>query len=415
MNVPTIKVEQSDVLVKPEPGSLPTSPVGFSDEDIYEDAGDVDFSHVDRDVYLMRLPDWVWANWANIDDDEQIQLGTVRVEDLGLDPKGSKGEHKQKMTLLLSNSTPYNEGLPQEYSMQVTNNHPSNLFIFSEKDLPGYKSHKPIKEGDGTEPGDVKDVKDVKLGSNAAHTGPSRTGASRAGRGPHEATAGSKRWQPYVRKAIPKQISLAAAVKREINCLPIENAEYARIMASRAAQAAKLLPETRFLKGLSSTRVNLLAPGTLEASAGFGSFIRLGATQRPKGPDLKAARIPQNELLDLIYDCFRRYSYWSMKALKIELRQPEAYLKSTLEMVAELVKSGRFAMTWTLKPENKIDQYATKVEGSDEAAPDVGFGMDGASDAPDGNDDGDGIGTGDDDEDDGDDDEGFEMQDVPPA
>jgi transcription initiation factor TFIIF subunit beta len=74
----------------------------------------------------------------------------------------------------------------------------------------------------------------------------------------------------------------------------------------------------------------------------------------------KAARIPQNELLDKIFACFRRYNYWSMKALRAELQQPEAYLRETLEKVAVLAKSGRFATQWSLKPENKLSEY---VEG----------------------------------------------------
>jgi transcription initiation factor TFIIF subunit beta len=85
--------------------------------------------------------------------------------------------------------------------------------------------------------------------------------------------------------------------------------------------------------------------------------------------------MPQNELLDLIFDCFKRYNYWSLKSLKSELNQPEAYLKSTLEKVAVLVKSGRFAMTWTLKPEVKVNGYA---EVKNEQAPDSG--IDGPSD-----------------------------------
>lgn len=96
-----------------------------------------------------------------------------------------------------------------------------------------------------------------------------------------------------------------------------------------------------------------------------------------------------------------------MKALKAELNQPEAYLKSTLEMIAELVKSGRFAMTWTLKPENKIDQYAA-AEGVEEQAPDAGY--DATADLFDGNDDGGGGGVSGDDDDEDD----VKMEDVLP-
>ncbi len=90
--------------------------------------------------------------------------------------------------------------------------------------------------------------------------------------------------------------------------------------------------------------------------------------------------MPQNKLLDLIYDCFKRYKYWPLKSLKAELDQPEAYLKQSLELVAHLVRQGTHAMTWELKPEFLIGAYAdvTLEQPKDEVAPDTGY--DGASD-----------------------------------
>lgn len=103
--------------------------------------------------------------------------------------------------------------------------------------------------------------------------------------------------------------------------------------------------------------------------------------------------MPQNELIDLIYDCFTRYNYWPLKSLKTELNQPETYLKQTLEMVAQLVRTGPHAMTWQLKPESKVNSY-TKAESyeraKDENAPDTGYGLDEHSDA---GEIGDGLGT----------------------
>ena len=99
----------------------------------------------------------------------------------------------------------------------------------------------------------------------------------------------------------------------------------------------------------------------------------------------KAARIPKNQLLDLIFDCYRQYQYWSMKALRQRTEQPDSYLRSVLEEVAVLVKSGPFANTYTLS-----EAYRDKA-GNDakEAAAEP------ASD--------------------GDDDEGEEMEDVLPT
>lgn len=86
-----------------------------------------------------------------------------------------------------------------------------------------------------------------------------------------------------------------------------------------------------------------------------------------KGQHYKAARIPENELKDLIFDCFKRYAYWPMRALRKELNQPENYLRQVLDPVAELVKSGPFANSWQLRPGYQESNYDVDVK--DEAAP----------------------------------------------
>ena len=94
--------------------------------------------------------------------------------------------------------------------------------------------------------------------------------------------------------------------------------------------------------------------------------------------------MPQNDLLDLIYECFREYRYWPMKSLKARLNQPEAYLRSTLELVAVLVKQGPHSGTWQLRPDSQYSAYeSAQLDGAskDEAAPEFGDGGD--SDAKD--------------------------------
>lgn len=67
--------------------------------------------------------------------------------------------------------------------------------------------------------------------------------------------------------------------------------------------------------------------------------------------------MPQNELLDRIFGCFRQYSHWRTQDLREQLQQPEQYLKQTLELVAQMVKQGDFTGTWTLKPEAQQSNY----------------------------------------------------------
>lgn len=89
--------------------------------------------------------------------------------------------------------------------------------------------------------------------------------------------------------------------------------------------------------------------------------------------------MPQNELLDLIYDCFKRYRYWTMRSIKDELNQPETYLRSTLELVAVLVKQGPHSGTWQLRPDAQLSAYEgmqMPESVKDEAAPDVEGGGD---------------------------------------
>ncbi len=71
-----------------------------------------------------------------------------------------------------------------------------------------------------------------------------------------------------------ERTALAGMITMEINCLPVENAEYRRIMDRRAEQAMKPKRETKLLTGIiSSHGGNLLAPGTLGSSGNFNTFI----------------------------------------------------------------------------------------------------------------------------------------------
>ena len=92
---PSVKLEADHISfnvdesrVKQDPDLIGTSPAALSDDDIYEDAGDLDFNSAHQGVWLTRLPKFLWENWSKIDDDEEIQLGTIRIES----PPGNTGD-----------------------------------------------------------------------------------------------------------------------------------------------------------------------------------------------------------------------------------------------------------------------------------------------------------------------------------
>ncbi len=90
------------------------------------------------------------------------------------------------------------------------------------------------------------------------------------------------------------------------------------------------------------------------------------AAPKTKKVEPKTARMPENDLLDLIFACFAKFRFWSLRSLRAEIPQPELYLRQTLEKVAELHRSGTFANNWELKRENRRQTSATaEVKASD--------------------------------------------------
>lgn len=90
----------ADLSIKADPDAPGTgaSPAAFSEEDIYEDAGDLEFNTAlpYQGVYLAKVPKYVWESWSKLDDDAEIQIGTIRTQIV----PGSKGEQKARHFLI---------------------------------------------------------------------------------------------------------------------------------------------------------------------------------------------------------------------------------------------------------------------------------------------------------------------------
>lgn len=52
------------------------------DEDIYEDAGDLDFNGFEIDpsstIYMAKLPKYLWDQWSKLDKHTEAHIGNVR-------------------------------------------------------------------------------------------------------------------------------------------------------------------------------------------------------------------------------------------------------------------------------------------------------------------------------------------------
>ncbi|KAI0444831.1 transcription initiation factor IIF, beta subunit-domain-containing protein [Xylaria telfairii] len=329
-----------DPAVKPDPDAMSTLPGVMEDDDIYEDAGDLEFAEFNpstnpaaADVYLTHVPKYLYQAWASLDDDEEIRIGTVRkwIE------VGKDGRQTERMALLLDHSKPNHQTIPKEYTLEAKDMDLANSFLFTEQDLPGFKSRS--------------------HGANSDLPPHLRRRQEQQQR-PEEKTqpeGGVKKnkYQPRYRKAIPKKTTLAGKFSREINCLPVWTEETKHILKTMNDDAMKPKVSTSIVKSFDPSGV--IQAGAHVAHERFSNLVRTAPEQKKskKQKEEKAARLPQSELRDRIFQCYDKYAYWSLKAFKQALHQPEAWLRENLEELAMLHKSGRFANYWELKPEYK--------------------------------------------------------------
>ncbi|KAF2201441.1 transcription initiation factor IIF [Delitschia confertaspora ATCC 74209] len=309
----------------------PNSGFVDDDDDLYEDTGELTMPPKDAvpDIWLTSIPKWLWQSIADAGDDDEIEIGTVAVF------KNQDGsiDKNRPLKMVFNDKWTENSQLPRAYELQPSAHVDPNTYIFTEKDLPGYK---PTGYGFGR--------------NNLQY-------------GTQDPKARVQKRSKY-RKAIPKHTTLVGTPTREYNAHPIETAEFKKFMAARAKQA---------IEG-NHNKIHWYKDTEFQdqqaAQTSFQGFIR--RTTQPRQKQDKAARIPKNELLDILHGCFDQFMYWRMKELKVRTHQPEAYLKETLQEIADLVKSGEYASTWKRKNEfnkntaTQVQAMAPKEEGGDD-------------------------------------------------
>ncbi len=86
--VPTVNVEHASAShIKAELGDGAPSPY-MDEDDLYEeDAGDLDFSQAQQQLWLSHIPRSLWETWSSLGDDEEIEIGTIRVEGTNTEPR----------------------------------------------------------------------------------------------------------------------------------------------------------------------------------------------------------------------------------------------------------------------------------------------------------------------------------------
>ncbi|KAL0953202.1 hypothetical protein HGRIS_004457 [Hohenbuehelia grisea] len=146
---------------------------------------------------------------------------------------------------------------------------------------------------------------------------------------------------------------LTGRIKHDCNLRPVFSERYRRQMRERTKKYNTPKRQIRMIEdaGVSGGRggINRLSSGVGVGSGNaFGDLIK--SKQKPaKGAFERMARMPRNQLLDLIFSYFRETPRWGLKVLREKTQQPEAYLKEVLQEVALLHRSGEHNGMWELK------------------------------------------------------------------
>lgn len=200
--------------VKPEPGIKPDpedakpSPAALSDDDIYEDAGDLEF-YTDKTVegtknfagsiYMTHVPKYLYDAWEHLDDDAEIRIGTIRQWH---EPGPNGQPPTTRLAMLLDHQRPEHQNVPKEYNLDIRDMALNNTFLFTEQDLPGYKNR--TQGANNNIPPHLRRRHEQqareKLQKDNDTNDNTNNATTNSSNNNHR---GKKRYQPYYRKAIP--------------------------------------------------------------------------------------------------------------------------------------------------------------------------------------------------------------------
>ncbi|KAI5990687.1 transcription initiation factor IIF, beta subunit-domain-containing protein [Pisolithus marmoratus] len=258
-------------------------------------------------VWLVKIPKHLMARWASIDQ-EDVHLATIRIYPNAVSPSG----RSPRIFLFLppdpNDPTPRASDLPQ---------------------FPSDAAYVPVGEG-----GVHVDKYELDMVNGSVEN--QLVVAER----PKDPAPPPSVTTPHAYNPRARTTILTGRIKHECNLRPLFNESYRLQMRE---QTIRMIEEA----GVSGGRggINRLSTGISTGS--FADMIK--AKQKPiKGTFERMARMPRNQLLDMLFQLFQEQPRWSIKPLRERTQQPEAYLKEVLNEIATLHRSGEYNGLWEL-------------------------------------------------------------------
>lgn len=313
--------------------SILSDPEDYLEED---ETLDMNLTNGSQKIWLVKLPRYLAEKWSNTQELSGKNLGTIKIKQGGGQPNKKKLQVK-----LVLNDEQKDVTIPQEYDLSVLNTLVKNSYVFSEENLKKFKQEL-------TEVTDMPDQPTLPSLDKQQKTKPYkffRVQKNRVGLDGKPV----KKFVPFV-KTIPKKTNLVGKIVHDCQIIPSKtDGKYNEIMMKKRQniEQAKPRPKVTLLEEI---------PGVIQSNAGpsikgNNTSVFLKSTHNKNKNDGRAIRMPKKDLLDLLFRLFEEYEYWSMKGLKERTRQPESYLKESLESIANLIKKGPYTSKYNLKPE----------------------------------------------------------------
>ncbi|KAF9040395.1 hypothetical protein BDZ89DRAFT_981555 [Hymenopellis radicata] len=266
-------------------------------------------------VWLVKIPKFLMERWAAVNV-EDVHLATLRVYNesngpggrgprifLFLPPAPNTPNDPRRPTFASSTTLPTTSTEPDCYELDMVNDSVDNQIVVAER------------------------PKDASFNISDAPVTPSA---------------------PNLRA---RTTILTGRVKHECSLRPGFNENYRKQMRERHRKYNTPQRQIRIMEqeaGMTKSGINRLASGAGPSTSTFSDLVKTKTRGRGKGAE-RMARMPRNQLLDLIFQHFRDPTRWAIRDLRDKVEQPLTFLKETLSEVAFLHKSGEYTGLYELK------------------------------------------------------------------
>ena len=142
---------------------------------------------------------------------------------------------------------------------------------------------------------------------------------------------------------------------RELEAVPVKNAEFARIQQIQDElafhQAAG--PQARFFPTEDLLREQKIGLGSYMATADQRKAVqKLKHERRQRQLDARAPIMTEQQLTQRLFELFKEYRYWGINSLRTRTgRQPQEFFMQTVRKVAEQQQGKDLMGKWGLKAE----------------------------------------------------------------